>query len=108
MLLISLKNAVNSIPVTDEDLQLMSKDTTQATRCFFCRFEKSSFFLSHRKEKWWEMKMRQTKKEAIPKEASLVGLRNIHVTFQTAFRLIVQYIPCCKKMGRRDVCFGSE
>ena len=54
------------------------------------------------------MKMRQTKKEAIPKEASLVGLRNIHVTFQTAFRLIVQYIPCCKKMGRRDVCFGSE
>ena len=29
MLLISLKNAVNSIPVTDEDLQLMSKDTTK-------------------------------------------------------------------------------
>ena len=73
MLLISLKNAVNSIPVTDEDLQLMSKDTTQATRCLFCRFEKS-FFLSHRKEKWREMKIRQTKKEAIPKEASLVGL----------------------------------
>ena len=107
MLLISLKNAVNSIPGTDEDLQLMSKDTTQATTCFFCRFKKSSFFLSHRKEKWRKMKMRQTKKEAIPKEASLVGLRNIHVTFQTAFRLIMQK-PCCKKTGRRDVCFGSE
>ena len=47
--------------------------------------------------------MRQTKKEAIPKEVSLVGLRNIHMTFQTAFRQ-----PCCKKTGRLDVCFGSE
>ena len=72
------------------------KDTMQATRCFFCRFEKS-FFLSHRKEKWREMKMRQTKNEAIPKEASLVGLRNIHMTFQTAFRLIVQYLAAKKK-----------
>ena len=84
--------------VTDEDLQLMSKDTTQATRCFFCRFDKS-FFLSRRKEKWWEMKMRQTKKRGTSKRGFFSWIAKYKGDLSDSFQTYCA-IPCCKKTGR--------